>query len=189
MSGSYDRQVSLNKIPLLLLSLLVTVLLPHWPFWGQSIAGDNDVFAYIGWGMSKGKIPYLDLWDHKGPLLYLLERLGPILSSRPAVGVGILDILVFIITTYILLSIITQIISARATIAVALASIVFCAVYMGGGNITETWAVMFLAMAHLVAWKAANNDLPWYGGLLVGFSLAAAYSGRCGQAIPFDVGT
>jgi hypothetical protein len=37
---------------------------------------DSSVYLYIGRGILKGQIPYLDIWDHKGPLLYYINALG-----------------------------------------------------------------------------------------------------------------
>lgn len=37
---------------------------------------DSAVFLYIGRGILKGQIPYLDIWDHKAPLLYYIDAFG-----------------------------------------------------------------------------------------------------------------
>ena len=37
---------------------------------------DSSVFISIGKGMTEGKVPYLDFFDHKGPLLYLINFVG-----------------------------------------------------------------------------------------------------------------
>ena len=38
--------------------------------------GDSAIFIYVAQGILEGDIPYLDRWDHKGPLLYLLNLFG-----------------------------------------------------------------------------------------------------------------
>ena len=38
--------------------------------------GDSCIFKYIAKGILQGETPYLDLWDHKGPLLYLVYVVG-----------------------------------------------------------------------------------------------------------------
>ena len=37
---------------------------------------DSCIFIYVAQGILEGEIPYLDRWDHKGPLLYLLNLVG-----------------------------------------------------------------------------------------------------------------
>ena len=37
---------------------------------------DSSAFAYVGKGILLGEIPYLDRWDHKGPVTYLIYALG-----------------------------------------------------------------------------------------------------------------
>ena len=38
--------------------------------------GDSCIFKYVAKGILQGETPYLDLWDHKGPLLYLVYVVG-----------------------------------------------------------------------------------------------------------------
>ena len=37
---------------------------------------DNGVFLYGGQQLLAGKTPYLDFWDHKGPLIYFINAIG-----------------------------------------------------------------------------------------------------------------
>lgn len=37
---------------------------------------DSDIFRYMGYALLQGKIPYTDLFDHKGLLLYWINALG-----------------------------------------------------------------------------------------------------------------
>lgn len=37
---------------------------------------DSSVFIYVAQGILEGDVPYLDRWDHKGPLIYLLNAIG-----------------------------------------------------------------------------------------------------------------
>lgn len=56
---------------------------------------DSSVFLYIGRGILNGQMPYLDAWDHKGPLLYYINAFG--LWILGLWGVWILEfILIFI---------------------------------------------------------------------------------------------
>ena len=37
---------------------------------------DSSVYLYVAKGILEGDVPYLDRWDHKGPLLYILDLFG-----------------------------------------------------------------------------------------------------------------
>ena len=37
---------------------------------------DSAIFIYVAKGILEGDIPYLHRWDHKGPLLYVLNLFG-----------------------------------------------------------------------------------------------------------------
>ena len=37
---------------------------------------DSSAYMYVAKGILEGEIPYLDRWDHKGPLLYLVNLIG-----------------------------------------------------------------------------------------------------------------
>ena len=42
----------------------------------SNCGGDACLFIYVAEGILQGEIPYLDRWDNKGPLLYLLHAIG-----------------------------------------------------------------------------------------------------------------
>ena len=43
---------------------------------------DQSVFVYVAKGILQGEVPYLDRWDHKGPLLYLINLIGLIIDEN-----------------------------------------------------------------------------------------------------------
>lgn len=42
---------------------------------------DAGLFEYFGFAMSKGDIPYLNIFDHKGPVIFLVNYLGYALAG------------------------------------------------------------------------------------------------------------
>ncbi|MBS1606951.1 MAG: hypothetical protein JST42_30125 [Bacteroidetes bacterium] len=57
---------------------------------------DKDVFRYAGMLMMKGKVPYRDLFDHKPPLIFILNFAGLALGSW---GLWLLDMGLALMTT------------------------------------------------------------------------------------------
>lgn len=66
---------------------------------------DSSVFLYIGKMMQKGLLPYKDLFDHKGILLYFIEYLGILISPNNLNGIWLLELFNMIITTWIMFKI------------------------------------------------------------------------------------
>ncbi|HAH71054.1 MAG TPA: hypothetical protein DCL74_04905 [Succinivibrionaceae bacterium] len=64
---------------------------PLTPFyWG----GDTAQFLTIGKEWCNGKIPYRDLFDHKGPLIFFIDMLGFALNGGKSVsGVFVIQII------------------------------------------------------------------------------------------------
>lgn len=76
----------------LMFLLLATKSSPLYPFndWV-----DANISFTMGKGMMNGKIPYRDLFDHKGPLFYLLFGLAYLVSNTTFLGVFFLEVISF----------------------------------------------------------------------------------------------
>jgi hypothetical protein len=61
---------------------------------------DANTFFTVGKGMMNGKVPYLDLFEQKGPLLYLIYGLGYLISHTTFLGVFIFEVLSFSVFLY-----------------------------------------------------------------------------------------
>ena len=56
---------------------------------------DANIFFTIGKSMFNGKVLYRDVFDHKGPVLYLLYGIGWLLDHTGFTGVLVLEIATF----------------------------------------------------------------------------------------------
>ena len=66
-------------------------------FWLDSDAGtDQSVFQTVALMMQKGYMPYLDSFDHKGPLIYLINYWGMMINKRH--GIWIIEFIAIWIT-------------------------------------------------------------------------------------------
>lgn len=63
------------------------------PLYATNFWTDTNLYFTIGRGMTQGLAPYRDLFDHKGPLLFLLYALGACISDTSFAGVFLLEIL------------------------------------------------------------------------------------------------
>lgn len=63
------------------------------PLYATNFWTDTNIYFTIGRGIRSGLIPYRDLFDHKGPLLYLLYGLAACFSDTCFIGVFFLEVL------------------------------------------------------------------------------------------------
>ncbi len=119
---------------------------------------DSSAFLYVAQGILKGETPYLDRWDHKGPLIYLLNAVGLLLSE--AWGIWLVQ-LAFLAGTCLVAG---KLLCSRFGTVAGLFSLTLLLFYFGkfveGGNLTEQYALMlqFMALALFARVECAKNS-------------------------------
>ena len=132
---------------------------------------DSSVFIYIGKMMQKGYLPYKDLFDHKGILLYLIQFLGAVLTPGNLTGIWLLEAINIVAATFILFKISglfseDRIVRYLSVIAV----VVMCGMNTyEGGNFTEAYALPWISLALYIFLKYFKDfqykfaDIIWLG--------------------------
>ena len=62
---------------------------------------DVNCFFTVGRGITHGLVPYRDLYDQKGPLLYFVYALAALISGHSFLGVFVIEALLFALFLYI----------------------------------------------------------------------------------------
>jgi hypothetical protein len=135
------------------MAVISAALIPSRMLLSTGPQDDGPVFAYIGWAMKRGLMPYRDIWDHKGPLLYYLQYAGFSLSPNSTIGIGVLELIAFSIGFFFLYRVIASFASRLVGIAMAVFSVAFILHFYGGGNMTESWSLLPLAVAQYACWR------------------------------------
>lgn len=130
---------------LLIVALPVMLNSPLNPWTNGASGVDSSVFRYMGELILHGYMPYKDSFDHKGPLLYLINAVGQFVSCERGIWyVEYLSLFIFLFLTYKTARLVTsRVTSAILTIAV-LAPLFTC---FEGGNLVEEYAMPFIACA------------------------------------------
>jgi len=123
--------------------------------------------------MQDGLVPYVDMFDHKGILLFWLEQLGIVLGSgNLTIGVWILESLFYIVTVvYLLRSLLFLtddflVSSTSISLFTGVAVIVF-----EGGNLSEPFALMFIAIGfYLIAKTCLEESINHYNLFAIGLT-------------------
>ena len=159
-------------------SLASSTLFRLFPGNHRPITEDSSVFLYIGKRMLEGKLPYRDLFDHKGPILYLIEVLGLRLSRGNTNGVWVLEVLNLLVTAILMLRLSFLEAENRTSSYLALltaAGICGWKVWQGG-NFTEEYALPWISLAAFIFFRFFLTGI--YSRcdiILLGFSFALVF--------------
>lgn len=124
---------SLIFVFLLFLSFVIVMNSPLNCLSTSEPSVDSSVFKYIAYAMSKGQMPYKDIFDHKGPLLYLINYLSLYISFWR--GIWVVEFF-FMLATVLCLFKILRLFCKRITSAIVLLIFVTPLFeFFGGGGI------------------------------------------------------
>ncbi|MBV9266461.1 MAG: hypothetical protein JO061_09865, partial [Acidobacteriaceae bacterium] len=172
-SSTRRRQSSVLAV---LICTALAFLTPNVALTGHEAPDDSSVFAYIGWLMHRGYVPYRDVWDHKGPLLYELNYLGWLISPDSTIGIGLLQAAIYLVCFYLLWRILDGLGVPQVPIYISLFFAMTCLAQVGqGSNMAETWAIAAIAISHWVAYRALSGGVRAHHAVLLGLSFAACF--------------
>ena len=110
---------------------------------------DSSVFKVMGQVVLHGKLPYVDIFDHKGPMLYLIEAFGQwLIPGR--IGLFLLAIIalyISIICWYQSARLFTSAIKSIIVVILSLVTYYFYSAY-SSGNLTEDWNILFVSVSY-----------------------------------------
>jgi len=178
--------------------LAVTLQSPLRPFSKAVIPQieDSSVFLYIGNEMLSGAVPYRDMFDHKGPLLYFIQYVGLLIGGGNSVGVWVVE-LIFLLTAVFVTD--RSIRLFTKNILVRGLSICLFALFLSGcfegGNFTEEYALPFISFGLYALLSyiktntgGADGKISRAGAILNGLSFAAVLLLRVNMAAVWVVG-
>lgn len=139
---------------------------------------DSSVFIYIGKMMQRGYVPYRDLFDHKGILLYVIQFLGSIMTPESLTGIWLIEVAHMIFTTCMLFKIAGLFTEDRSVKYISvIAVVIMCGMNTyEGGNFTEEYALPWISLALYIFLKYFINfeyqfkEIIWLG---IGFGVVA----------------
>ena len=138
---------------------------------------DSGVFLYVAWRWLSGDIPYRDVWDHKPPLIYVVDALGLSLTPDSLWGVWLLQFAFIFLTLFFIYKVLDGEFGTFAALAGSLAFTSGLLTVLEQGNVTEQYALVFQALCLRLFLRAYRKDFPpraWFwiglcGGLAFNF--------------------
>ena len=169
-----------NLIALIVAAVLAFFFLLNSPIhiWRLADTGaDSSTFKTVALMMDKGYMPYKDSFDNKGPLLFIINYLGLKISYYR--GLWLIEMIFMIITYFMLYKIARLKTKIASSVLAALTAISLLFGYFEGGNLTEEYAMPFIAFGIYIFLDYLLNDhISWYRIAISGLSMGAVCSLR-----------
>ncbi len=139
---------------------------------------DQNVFFTVGREILNGKVPYRDLFEHKGPLTYFLHAAAALVSSSTFLGIYFLEVIFFAVFLLYLYKIALLFLNKRYSLfASLLTGVVILTTYcfLRGDNVEEYslafWAItMYYFLRNYVrgGTEPVSGKNIFLNGILVG---------------------
>jgi len=130
---------------LLLAAVFLFLLTKSSPLYPLNEWVDANIYFTIGKGMMHGSVPYVDLYDQKGPVAFLLFGLASLISNSSFFGVYLVETVAFsffLFASYRIVSLYTER-YALAVLPVTAAFILGSLSFSHGGSLEELMMPLF----------------------------------------------
>ena len=147
----------------LLLSITILMQSPLNPMSKAMSTSDSSVFIYGSNLIREGKILYKDFFDHKGPVLYVIELIGLSMTNGNRVGIWIVEV-IFMFINLCLVYKISRLFSKNKVINVfaSIISVIPLGTFLYGGNFAEEYALPFIIYSLYTFIKFIKNGSVTY---------------------------
>jgi len=126
------------------------------PCWNY---GDSGIFQEMGLVIVNGGTPYVDVFDHKGPVLFFIQALG--LWINEYWGIFCLQCLSLFVTAFIWYKTILLFKKSELLAIICIViSLVFLFGYYQRGNLCEEWSLPFISLSIFLLVKNLRASLP-----------------------------
>lgn len=144
---------------------------------------DVNAFFTMGKAMMQGRVPFLDLFEQKGPLLYFIYGIASLISSKTFIGVFVLEVLFGTFTLYYISKIMDIYISEKWSYIFLpiLSALIFSSRSFTHGGSCEEFLFPFLAMSiyYFVLYLKTNQltkKQVWIVGITAGILFWVKYT-------------
>lgn len=117
---------------------------------------DSHIFQQIGLAILKGKLPYTDIFDHKGPYVFFHQALGLFINRNW--GIAFLQILSLFVTSVYLSKAIQLITNSLVVSCICMALFYFSLFVYEFGNTVEDMSLPFIAFPLYAILKSMVQD-------------------------------
>lgn len=149
---------------------------------------DSAIFQTVGKYWAQGDLPYQALFDHKGPLIFLLDAIGYALHGR--VGILVVQTVSLSIAMWGAYRLSRVWLNRPLSLAAVAMMLVYLARTFDEGNMTEEYSLPFLLVSLFLAlrWfkkreEQGGDEHPWQYAAVYGLSFGAVLLLRVTSAV------
>jgi len=139
------RKNILLIVSLAILSFIFLLNSPLHPWINSDSGTDSGVFQTVALMMDNGFMPYKDTFDHKGPLIYIINWFGNKISEEN--GIWVIELVSLTIVFFFLYRIAKLKCRTISSLLISLISTSLLFEYFDGGNFTEEYAMLFISVS------------------------------------------
>ena len=153
--------------------LLVVLFLLAIRAFLQAPGFDSGVALYVARGLLEGESPYLQSWEHKAPMIFLINVVGLLLSE--GWGIWVVQVGFLVGTCLAAYQLLRPAFGWAATFFAMTVLLVYFARLVQGGNLVEQYALLpqFVALALFAAAEGVGRRTPGKYGLMALGALGA----------------
>lgn len=148
-------------IILLIITIILTLIsLNSSPLYNGSLSVDSSVFIVMAKGLLNHQIIYKDLFDHKGPIIYIINLIAILINKD--FGLYIVETLLIYINIIFIYKIAKLILKkAKMSVYLLICSIYYLLffIFISGGNLTEEYADVFISIGLYYILGILNIDI------------------------------
>ncbi len=159
------------------------------PLYTNPFLNDSGVFMLIGKGWTKGMIPYLDLWDNKGPLLYLINAVGFWLRNDEY-GVFILQVINTAISLFVIYKLLRIHYNKKTSVFWTTIALLWLS-NTGMNNNAAEWILIPQCVSFYLLYQWLKDypqkKLSWESCALFGFTIGCGFLLRFSDCLPLII--
>ena len=187
--------IKIASISLLLAFVFILVFSISTTILGTSFSLDSAIFQLIGKYWAGGVVPYIGLWDSKGPLIYFINALGYLFTNSNT-GVFFIQFFCLSITIYFIYSFFRHHFTEKTSWAFSLIVLLSLSNCYESGNSVEEYLLPILvpSIFYMYKWTDAayvkkEYNHSFFFAFMYGMVLAFSLLTRLTNAIGICVGT
>lgn len=152
----------------LMCCLLIFVLrLPMFP-WLHTYVRDEQIYWTVGQNIAQGGVPYVSMWEHKGPVLFYLLAIPSYFFPESVIAQRVFLSLVILLTVvFLYLTLIAYVQRLWAAIAAASYGLIISSWKVGFAGFAETYCLLFVAISWylLILWQECAKKKMYLWGI------------------------
>ena len=155
-----------------ILSFIFSMICANTIWYNGRTLTDSSVFMYVARTILNGEMPYLDTFDHKGPLIYLINVLGMLISEFR--GIYFIELITLFITFIYLYKIARLRCNEKISLLLIILTSSALFKYFELGNLTEEYALPFITISiYIFADYFLNGKINVFRLVVCGFSFGS----------------